>query len=85
MDLVPLFCEDDRRKGEEKIKEWTGMILPAQQRQLKTELIGKGLFYKKSFVVPQSRVAQSIGHLSRKSEILGSIPGLATYVLFSFR
>ena len=61
------------------------MILPAQQRQLKTELIGKGLFYKKSFVVPQSRVAQSFGHLSRKLEILGSIPGLAIYVLFSFR
>ena len=26
------------------------------------------------------RVAQSVGHLTRKSEVLGSIPGLVTYV-----
>ena len=31
------------------------------------------------------RVAQSVGHLSRKSGVLGSIPGLATYFRFSFR
>ena len=31
------------------------------------------------------RVAQSAGHLTRKSGILGSIPGLATYFRFSFR
>ena len=31
------------------------------------------------------RVAQSVGHLTRKSEILGSIPGPATYFRFSFR
>ena len=31
------------------------------------------------------RVAQSVGHLTRKSGVLGSIPGLATYVRFSFR
>ena len=31
------------------------------------------------------RVAQSVGHLTRKSEALGSIPGLATYFCFSFR
>ena len=30
------------------------------------------------------RVAQSIGHLTRKSGVLGSIPGLATYFRFSF-
>ena len=28
------------------------------------------------------RVGQSVGHLTRKSRVLGSIPGLATY--FSF-
>ena len=32
----------------------------------------------------QGRVAQSVGHLTRKSEVLGSIPGLATYFRFSF-
>ena len=29
------------------------------------------------------RVAQSVGHLIRKSEVLGSIPGLATFVSLS--
>ena len=31
------------------------------------------------------RVAQLVGHLTRKSGVLGSIPGLATYFCFSFR
>ena len=31
------------------------------------------------------RVAQSVRHLTRKSGVLGSIPGLATYFRFSFR
>ena len=31
------------------------------------------------------RVAQSVGHLTRKSGVLGSIPVLATYFRFSFR
>ena len=37
-------------------------------------------------ITPQlpGRVAQSVGHLTRKSEVLGSIPGLATYFRFSF-
>ena len=30
------------------------------------------------------RVAQSVGQLTRKSGVLGSIPGLATYFRFSF-
>ena len=33
----------------------------------------------------QGRVAQSVGHLTRKSGVLGSIPGLAIYFRFSFR
>ena len=28
---------------------------------------------------------QSVGHLTRRSGVLGSIPGLATYFRFSFR
>ena len=36
-------------------------------------------------VTMPGRVAQSVGHLTRKSEVLGSIPGLATYFRFSFR
>ena len=31
------------------------------------------------------RVAQLVGHLTRKSGVLGSVPGLATYFRFSFR
>ena len=31
------------------------------------------------------RVAQSVGHLTGKSGVLGSIPGLATYFRFSFK
>ena len=31
------------------------------------------------------RVSQSVGHLTRKSGVLGSIPGLAKYFRFSFR
>ena len=31
------------------------------------------------------RVAQSVGHLTRESGVLGSTPGLATYFRFSFR
>ena len=31
------------------------------------------------------RVAQSVEHLTRKSGVLGSIPGLATHFRFSFR
>ena len=37
------------------------------------------------FPVEPGRVAQSVGHLTRKSGVLGSIPGLATYFRFSFR
>ena len=37
------------------------------------------------FLAEPGRVAQSVGHLTRKSEVLGSISGLATYFRFSFR
>ena len=38
------------------------------------------------FTLPMpGRVAQSVGHLTRKPGVLGSIPGLATYFRFSFR
>ena len=38
-----------------------------------------------SDVIEPGRVAQSVGHRTRKSGVLGSIPGLATYFRFSFR
>ena len=36
-------------------------------------------------IIGLGRVSQSVGHLTRKSGVLGSIPGLATYFRFSFR
>ena len=36
-------------------------------------------------ITVMGRVAQSVGHLTHKSGVLGSIPGLATYFRFSFR
>ena len=41
--------------------------------------------YKSNLSLMPGRVAQSVGHLTRKSGVLGSIPGLATYFRFSFR
>ena len=40
---------------------------------------------KKLYRQQPGRVPQSVGHLTRKSGVLGSIPGLATYFRFSFR
>ena len=37
------------------------------------------------YILWPGRVAQSVGHLTRKSGVLGSIPGLAIYFRFSFR
>ena len=37
------------------------------------------------FIFFLGRVAQSVGQLTRKSGVLGSISGLATYFRFSFR
>ena len=42
-------------------------------------------YYSCSANTRPGRVAQSVGHLTRKSGVLGSIPGLATYFRFSFR
>ena len=36
-------------------------------------------------VCQMGRVVRSVGHLTRKSGVLGLIPGLATYFRFSFR
>ena len=41
-------------------------------------------FSQWSKIVSPGHVAQSVGHLTRKSGARGSIPGLATYFHFSF-
>ena len=43
------------------------------------------LLYATFTYIRPGRVEQSVGHLTRKSGVLGSIPGLATYFRFSFR
>ena len=45
----------------------------------------KGTLMKSGFPKLPGRVAQSVGHLTCKSGVLGSIPGLTTYFRFSFR
>ena len=41
--------------------------------------------HRSTYQQAPGRVAQSVGHLTRKSGVPGSIPGLATYFRFSFR
>ena len=48
-------------------------------------VLDEAVHYKLPHLDLPGRVAQSVGHLTRKSEVLGSIPGLATYFRFSFR
>ena len=47
----------------------------------KTEICQFSLLF---ILLSPGRVSQSVGHLTRKSGVLGSIPGLATYFRFSF-
>ena len=56
----------------------TGLLRPVEEiKQSEHSCLSK-------VTVAQS-VGQSVGHLTRKSGVLGSIPGLATYFRFSFR
>ena len=64
---------------------------------LKKIKVGRQLFFLNFFFseciyllltvkkIRPGRVAQSVGHLTCMSEVLGSIPGLATYFRFFFR
>ena len=59
----------------------TGKVLLGELSCMWTDLVTLGNnFYD---FLP-GRVAQSVGHLTRKSGVLRSIPGLATYFRFSF-
>ena len=49
------------------------------------QLTSTSCTYFRQWLTTASWVAQSVGHLTRKSGVLGSIPGLATYFRFSFR
>ena len=68
------FTKDNETESEEKTE--LGRSVGARRKSVS---IGATPMYK------PGRVAQSVGHLTRKSGVLGSIPGLATYFRFSFR
>ena len=57
------------------------MIKISAGQRFPTELPG----FLVTFCGAPGRVAQSVGHLTRKSGVLGSILRLATYFCFSFR
>ena len=48
-------------------------------------VLGRLIQFGEKDIIGPGRVAQSVGHLTHKSGVLGSIPGLATYFRFSFR
>ena len=61
----------------------SGAVLSTHCRK-KIKSLKKARYKSKTKEKP-GRVAQSVGHLTRKSGVLGSIPGLATYFRFPFR
>ena len=74
--VVPSEAGDESNYAEGNIKRsstWFIICSPA---------VSEGLRFNSQL---PGRVAQSVGHLTRKSGVLGSIPGLATYFRFSFR
>ena len=53
---------------------------------MKTSAMKTAVMYKRSlYFFRPGRVVQSVGHLARKSGVLGSIRSLPTFFRFSFR
>ena len=85
--LTPLLTVLNRHKFSRSVQRHRSHLYARSYKE--QILICDGWIY--SNVIPCSlihepgRVAQSVGHPTRKSGVLGSIPGLATYFRFSFR
>ena len=87
----PLLCSAE--DSHTKIKPY--FLQEIKVKKLKCRLLqfSFGALRVSKAILPQSmlapfvpgRIAQSVGHLTRRSGVLGSIPGLATYFRFSFR
>ena len=60
------------------------MLDPAHSSNSRFAIPRLGTVQGRTTCLP-GRVAQSVVHLTRKSGVRGSIPGLATYFRFSFR
>ena len=62
------------------------LMIDSFQLVYMTDCIGKGIVFPPvSLLVFMGRVVQLVLNLTCKSEVLGSIPDLATYFRFSFR
>ena len=77
--VVVIFIRDNTRKCE------TINANNFIKRSCSAKVTNKNTLYYFYLSVLAGRVAQSVGHLTRKSGVLGSIPDLATYFRFSFR
>ena len=67
------------------VKSFKNLQTPEPVNQWSCKLVWSIGCFSTTKIVQMGRVAQSIGHLTRKSGVLGSIPSLATYFCFSFR
>ena len=72
-----------KKKTKKKQKKKKQENCKKKKKKKKACLLYKFCILKSNMMLP-GRIAQSVGHLTRKSGVLGSIPGLATYFRFSF-
>ena len=77
--------ESPHRGDSNKYTQYTIFNKKKEHHPKLSQICSYGIFPRDSRMKSPGRVAQSEGHLTRKSEVLGSIPGLATYFRFSFR
>ena len=71
-------------KGRAHPSPFTAIYFPVLKKRV-GELIRAGHLKGSIPYMRPGHVAQLVGHQTRKSGVLGSIPGLATYFRFSFR
>ena len=71
---IPKLCENQIRDSTSDFNNFLRNRLFNKQKQSRYRQL-----YHVHCILQPGRVAQSLGHLPRKSEVLGSIPGLATY------
>ena len=77
--FIPLICDGTVKENICFLGETNSVP------QALDNIVAKHVDYLIHSPLKPGRVAQSVGHLTRKSGVLGSIPGLATYFRFSFR
>ena len=73
------------RKKKGQTQERTNRRMPICNPTKQLVVVDLYTKYEVSIFNEPGRVAQSVGHLTRKSGVLGSISGRATYFRYSFR